>query len=325
MIPISYNSIAKTSTSGSTGSTWFNLARDASAVESRNYEHTDRDGHVKGFLINYEIIGAANQFFMLTTAPNSWKMRNAFRKFHAYRNLMFDNAGVSKSELGRYGHTIRPYMSDCHRKAEIAYDPEQASTLVIGQPSVVTCSGTVPMKKGEWTYSKLATTPLYTEAAGTMGASTLDVADEFELTICDVNQVSDTESGTSGQYDSVGMIHSYNLDRMEVVTPGTTAGITIEGPQNPLAALIASGNQAAGEILEITQDQELEKPPYDTSDNGDSIKAVIDKFDKVPTTAGVTRGSMFVPAGILQIIPSTTDGFVLKVNIVGEVLCKDMA
>lgn len=325
MIPITYNSIAKTANTGSSGSTWFNLARDASAVESRNYEHTDRAGHVKGFLINYEIVGNANQFYMLATVPNSWKMRNAFRKFHAYRDLMFDNAGVSKSELGRYGHTIRPYMSDCHRKAELAYDPEQASTLVIGQPAVVTCSGTTDMKKGEWTYSKLATTPLYTEAAGPMKVSALDVADEFELTICDVNQTPTTESGTSGQYDSVGMIHSYNLDRMEVVTPSSAPGVTIDGPQNPLAALIASGNQAAGEILEITMDQELENPPYDISDNGDSINAVVDQFAKVSTTLGVTRGSMFVPAGILQIIPSTTDGFILKVNIVGEVLCKDMA
>ncbi len=325
MIPIAYGAVARTSGTGQNGSTYFNLTRDASSVESKNYEHTTRDGHVKGFIINYEILGAADQVFRMVTAPNSWKFRNAFRKFHAYRNLMFDNAGVDKSELGRYGHTMRPYLSDCHRKAEIAYDPENPTTLVIGQPTIVQCSTVGAMKKGEWTYSKLATTPLYTEEAGTMGSSSLDVADEFDLTICDTNQVPTTQTGTSGQYDSVGMIHSYNLDRMEVVTPDTTPGITIEGPQNPLAALIASGNQAAGEILEITQDQELEKPPYDTSDNGDSIKAVIAQVTKVPTTIGVTRGSLFVPAGLLQIIPSTADSFVLRVEIMGEVLCKDMA
>lgn len=325
MIPITYNAIGRTDSTGQNASVWFNLTRDASAVESKNYEHTTRDGHVKGYLINYEIVGVANQFYFMATAPNSWKFRNAFRKFHAYRNLMFDNAGVTMDERGRYGKTIRPYLSDCHRKAEIAYDPENPDTLVIGQPAVVSCSDTLAMKRGEWTYSKLATTPLYTEEAGSMGSSNLDVADEFDLTICDTNQVPTLQLGTSGQYDSVGMIHSYNLDRMEVVTPGATAGITIEGPQNPLAALIASGNQAAGEILEITQDQELEKPPYDTSDNGDSIKAVVAGFDKVPTTVGITRGQMFVPAGLLQIIPSTNDQFNLRVEILAEVLCKDMA
>lgn len=325
MIPINYAALAKTATSGQNGACYFNLTRDASAVESKNYEHTTRDGHVKGFIINYELIGTADTSFRFVTAPNSWKFRNAFRKFHAYRNLMFDNAGVEKSELGRYGHTMRPYLSDCHRKAEIAFDPEQASTLVIGQPMIMQCSTLGLMKKGEWTYTSLATTPLYTAEAGEMGASALDVADEFNLTICDVNSVSETETGTSGEYDSVGMIHSYNLDRMEVVTPSTALGVTIEGPQNPLAALIASGNQAAGEILDIVQNQELENPPYDISDNGDSIKTVICHQTRVATTKGVTRGTLFVPGGILQIVPDTTDAFALSVEIVGEVLCKDMA
>ncbi len=323
MIPITYNSIARTGTSGQNASVWFNLTRDASAVESKNYEHTTRDGHVKGYILNYEIIGSANQVFTFATAPNSWKMRNSFRKFHAYRDLMFENAGVTKDEMGRYGKTIRPYLSDCHRKAEEAYNPEDSNTLVIGQPAVVNCSATASMKKGEWTYSQLATTPLYTEAAGTMGASSLDVADEWPLTICDPNAAGTAQSGTSGQYDAVGMIHSYNLDRMEVVTPG--AGETIEGPSNPLAALVASGNQAAGEILDITTDQELELPPYDLNDNGDSCRAVIVGFDKVPTTVGITRGQLFVPAGLLQVIPNSNDAFIMRVEILSEVLCKDMA
>ena len=54
MIPITYNAIGRTSTTGQNASVWFNLTRDASAIESKNYEHTTRDGHVKGYLINYE-------------------------------------------------------------------------------------------------------------------------------------------------------------------------------------------------------------------------------------------------------------------------------
>ena len=322
MIPILYNAISKIT---ATNSVYFNLTRDVSALESKNYEHTDRDGHVKGYIVNYEIIGGSDQVFFMITAPNSWKMRNSFRKFHAYRNLMFDNAGVSKSEQGRYGKTIRPYLSDCHRKAELAYDPDTPSSLVIGQPSTFTCSTGNTMVKGDWTYSKLATTPLYTEAGPTMGASTLKVADAFDLTICNENVPGLTEGKTSGTYDSVGMIHSYNLDRMEIVTPNPGEGETLAGPQNPLAALIASGNQAAGEILNISIDQELETPPYDILDNGDSIAQICTKLAKVPTTLGVTRGQLFVPAGILQIYPSSTDLFNFKAEIVAEVLCKDMA
>ena len=320
MIPIQYQGISVPDTNSSV---YFNLTRDASAMESKNYEHTTRDGHVKGYIVNYEIVGTDGQLFNFITAPNSWKFRNAFRKFHAYRDLMFDNAGVTKSERGRYGQTIRPYLSDCHRKAEIAYDPDQASTHVIGQPLVVTCSTSSVMRKGEWTYSDLATVPLYTEDAVAMGASTLPVADEFNLTICNVNVEGSAESKTSGTYDSVGMIHSYNLDRMEVVTPDASSVIT--GPSNPLAALIASGNQAAGEILELTTDLELERPPYDLLDGGDSVAQIFAHTAKVPSIAGVIRGQLFVPAGILQIKPSTTSAFALNVQIVAEVLCKDMA
>lgn len=320
MIPITYNSISNQVASDSV---YFNLTRDASAVESKNYEHTTRDGHVKGFIVDYQIVGSTDQFYTFITAPNSWKFRNAFRKFHAYRELMFDNAGVTKEERGRYGHTMRPYLSDCHRKAEIAYDPDTASTLVIGQPAVVTCSTTAEMTKGEWTYTQLATVPLYTEQGPLMSRSDLPVADEFDLTICNQNVVGALEAQTSGAFDSVGMIHSYNIDRMEVVTPQDESVIT--GPANPLAALIASGNQAAGEILEITNELELEKPPYDLLDSGDSIAQVAAGFGKVPSTGGVIRGRLFVPAGILQILPSSTSSFNLHVQIVAEVLCKDMA
>ena len=119
------------------------------------------------------------------------------------------------------------------------------------------------------------------------------------------------------------MIHSYNLDRMEVVTP--TAESTVSGPANPLAALIASGNQAAGEILDIANDQELEAPPYDITDAGDSIWALSASTTRTPTTLSVVRGSCFVPAGLLAVHQSADAAYILNIEVVGVVLCKDMA
>ena len=304
---------------GANGITYFNLTRDFSALNSRNMEHTDREGHVKGYIINYEISGADGQFAYLNTVPNSWKMRNSFRKFHAYRELMFANAGVSSEERGRYGHTIRPYMDKCHFTDETAEGSPD-----IGKIGTWTCQTSSSVKGGEWTYSELATVPLYTEDAPLPGVTTLPFADEWPVMVCGVNQPGTTEAKTSGTYDIVGMIHSYNLDRQEVVTP-TLAGETIAGPINPLAALIASGNQAAGEILEITTDLELEKPPYDIADDGDSVNSVTAHQCKIPSTNGVLRGSMFVPAGLLAIVQSANSALILKVELVQEVLCKDMA
>ena len=90
---------------------FLNLVKDLSWMNSRNFEHTTRDGHVKGYFVDLDIVCKESVPFAITTAPNTWKMRNAFRKFHAYRDLMFRKAGVTKKEMGKYGRTIRPFLS----------------------------------------------------------------------------------------------------------------------------------------------------------------------------------------------------------------------
>ena len=297
-----------------TTTAFINLNKDLSIVNSKNIEHTTRDGHVKGYMCNIAFVGEANQLYGMVTAPNTWKMRNAFRKFHAYRELMFANAGVSKEERGRYGHTIRPYLNGAH------YD---AANGITSNKVLPPFSDLGAYDQGEWTHSRFATVPLYEESAK-MGESTLFVADDWPVTILDQNDVELAEDNTSGVYKTVGMIHSYNLDRQDVVTP-TTTGETIQGPQNPLAALIASGNQAAGEILDITTEQELERPPYDEKDGGDSVEGIRANICKVPTTLGIVRTSIFVPAGIMELNVTGSGAFNIFIDVVGEVLCKDIA
>ena len=221
--------------------------------------------------------------------------------------------------MGRYGKTIRPYLNVDHYDAANGL----SSNRVLAPRSDVAA-----FTRGNWTHTRLAVVPLYdidpTTGEPKMGESDLSVADEFSLTICDVN-TSDggIEVGTSGTYKTVGMIHSYNLDRMEVVTP--SADVTIAGPANPLAALISSGNQAAGEILEIAEEQELETPPYDLSDGGDSVQPIVASILKVPTTLGITRTSMFVPAGVVELQVNGAGNYNIYLDVIGEVLCKDLA
>ena len=307
----------------STTTAFVNLNRDLSALNAKNMEHSTRDGHVKGFMCNIAFVGSDNQLFGLVTAPNTWKFRNSFRKFHAYRNLMFKNAGVSKEEMGKYGQTIRPYLNHAH------YD----AVKKISSNKVLTPSSDLgEYDGGEWTHSKFATVPLYETPEDAnqpiiMGESSLYVTDEWEVTILDQNQIqaSQNEDFTSGAYDTVGMIHSYNLDRQDVVT-ATTSGETIQGPENPLAALIASGNQAAGDILDITTDQELELPPYNTLDGGDSIEGIRAQVAKVPSILGIVRTNVFVPAGIFELnVSGSSNAFDMYVDVIGEVLCKDVA
>jgi len=246
----------------------------------------------------------------LYRAPNSWKMRNAFRKFHAYRDMMFENAGVEGDEIGRYGKTMRTYL-----------DPGHISGIELIPQTFTSANADLLLDGGEWTYTELATTPIYGE--GPKPKLTLETwADSFPLHICEENgpDILPTDE-SSGTYSSVGMIHSYNLDRMEIVTP--TSAETLDAPANPLAALRSSGNQAAGEILDIAIDQENEEPPYDQDDNGDSIQTVNGAFVTATSEFATVRFSAFLPAGVARLVLGGP--LSLNIRVVGKVLCKDMA
>jgi len=297
---------------------YLNIARDVARVNSRNEEITTRDGHVFGYMCNFKWTLGASNSVTLQVAPNSWKMRNSFRKFHAYRDIMFDNAGVEGDEKGRYGKTMRPLLDDLMLADDAnVLDPFtfKGAVTPTGVPDSHIYDG------GEWTYTSLATTPIYEEGGLVQPIDTW--ADAFNLHICDENVVQGATSVFSGTYKSVGMIHSYNIDRMEVDTPDSDT--TITGPSNPLAALISSGNQATGEVIDIAENLELELPPYDLDDNGDSIFMNVEGYGVTKSTGGTISFSAFVPAGLCRYFLPEENIAALEVTVLGKVLCKDMS
>jgi hypothetical protein len=295
-------------------SNYVNLTRDLSFYNSKNYEHSDRDGNVLGYICNVKISSDIQSSIGFWVAPNSWKMRNSFKKWHAYRDLMFSEAGADGLEVGRYGHTIRPYM-DFNMKAGTIMDPVGWDLTTQTQ---------------EWTYTQIAAAPGF--GTGAAGTNTGDIVDTYELHICGANQVDVTTPDTLAQYyTSVGMIHSYNQDRMEVVTPNQDA-TTVEGQNNPLALLKQGGSVSGGEVMDIVQDQESEKPPYDITDNGWSIYPVpadimqiSPGWDGEDSVASLKSTQLFVPAGLLYISSSTADSnATMIIDVVGIVRCRDM-
>lgn len=296
---------------------YFNIARDLSRLNSKNEEVTSRDGHVFGYICKFKVQTTDSTAVSLYSAPNTWKMRNSFRKFHAYRDMMFENVGIEGEEMGRYGKTIRPLLDANH----VGGNGDTLVPFTTG--SLHTTADIVYFNNGEWTYTSLATTPLY-EAGPRPSTTTEPWADAFELQICEEN-VEDVppSDSASGTYLRVGMIHSYNLDRMEVVTP--TADSVLATPTNPLAALKATGNQAAGEVLDIAIDQELEAPPYDIADDGPSIETVFNNLAVMPSTGGTVSFTSFLPAGLARFYLSSNVGTFFEVQVLGKVLCKDMA
>ena len=300
------------------GVQYINLVRDLSWMNSRNHEHTDRDGHVVGYLCNIKVHGTVSNTLTVGIAPNTWKMRNSFRKWHAYRNLMFTEAGVTESEKGRYGKTIRPYL-DASMKGGTIKDPAGWDV-----------SGTPPAQTQEWTYTQIAASPGFGATGGT-GTGGQEIVDVYDLNICGLNQVDKTSSIGAEYYDSVGMIHSYNQDRQEVVTP-TLDSETVEGQNNPLALLRQGGSVSGGEVMVIVEDQEFEAPPYDINDNGWSTNLAISDitqvnpgYDGTSSIPVLRTMTCFVPAGLIALTASATDtGASLFIEVLDTILCKDM-
>ncbi len=295
---------------------YINLVKDFSWQNSRGMEHFDRDGHVVGYIVDISIVLDGAAPWILSSAPNSWKMRNAFRKWHFARLEMFRNAGVTKSEMGKYGQTIRPFLEQNMVDYTSLSAPVENNTLV-----PLTCTDAART----WTYSDVVSAPGFTTAE--TGSGGLSMTDAYKLTICDENKTEATATaGVTTKFSTAGMIHSYNIDRMEITTP--TALSTIVGTNNPLAAL-RSQTVTAGEVIEVAEDQEQEAPPYDLSDAGDSIdKVFIDYLNTNTATLQVARVyNLFVPAGILSIFQSSGDTVTptIFIDVKGSVLCKDVA
>ncbi len=306
------------------GDNYINIARDLSYTNSKNEEITTREGHVKGYFVDVRAFSSSAGALISATIPNTWRMRNSFRRFHIARDLMFDQAGVTKEERGKYGQTLRPHFS-----------PKSKADGYLG-PQVIDIKGdgtTSPsariMTGGEWTYSTLASSPTLKDTQLVKDID-LPVVDEWELTVLG-ESVSDDETDGVKVWTSVGMIHAYNTDR-QAPTPdsdsGNYPGSSIQALNNPLASLMTQ-TLTSGEIAEIAKDQEEEKPPYDITNVGDSIDAVYNLNAYMAATGeAATRrlGQIFVPAGLLYMNwTGTKNTVVLDLEVTGVVLCKDMA
>lgn len=292
---------------------YYNIAKDLAIVNARNEEITDRQGNLYGYWCKVQTTSVDDDFLIMAYVPNTWKVRNAFRKFHFAREEMFRDAGVTKREMGKYGRTLRPYFSIDHQDSgdqfPRLFDP--------GTLAGANAAG------GEWTYSTLASSPTLTDTED-LSDTDLPAVDEWTLTILDSHKVEADHLGVK-TWDSVAMVQAYNQDRMEEI-PDATGDSAIVSLNNPLASL-RTQTLTTGEILEIATDQQLEAPPYDILDSGDSTEACFDYMPMAKSGTAQIRswGLYFFPAGIIAVQNSVANTNGLEIEVIGKELCKDVA
>ena len=179
-----------------------NVFDGLSRVNHKHQEWTTRDGHLLGALCDITVRTPTGESFQTEFygLSNSWTVRNAFRKFHFLRNEMFDKAGVEKSEMGKYGHTLRPNLLPDDRwtgtlnanfaqvfpgavlSAEIWADGSTVDSFTVANNAVTGTGSPIRNKMEEdLEYTKLVSA---VQAIGvTGGAETEKLYDEWDLHI----------------------------------------------------------------------------------------------------------------------------------------------
>ena len=302
---------------GAADTYYYNIAKCLAQTNSRNEEITDREGNLYGYWCKVQTTSVKNDVLVMSWIPNTWKVRNAFRKFHFARDHMFRQAGITKKEMGTYGRTLRPYFSQDHR----VNGDRPLQLWNVGTLAGVSATG------GEWTYTTLGSAPTFEDGEEVQDID-IPMVDKWTLTVLGSNLVQKTAASGVKTWTSVGMVQAYNSDRMEMV-PDATADTSLLSPNNPLAAL-RTQNVVSGEIVDIAVDQELEAPSYDVADAGDSTRAMYDYMPMGGTTAGSTAairswGLYFFPAGLISLTNAEANSNALEIEVLGKELCKDVA
>ncbi len=302
-----------------TGRTGFlNLVSDYSALNRKNMRHTDNKGYPLSYVVEVEAIGeTANAHTVeIFTAPETWVLKNAVRKWHAARNMMLDRLG-QLGQIGEYAKTIRPYLSVSHATLGIDARPtlgrlNYETTYTGGGDSPSYSEATsaalvdTGMNKGEWTYTEIAAQPDQEEQA----AANYHV-DRYHLCLTgDHSTDAGSDSSGSRLFTNVSMMRSYLESRRNQasIIQDTTGGGTIQSEPNPLVNLIADSS-ATGEVKEILQEIQREKPPYQafvsTTENALAGNDALDLVSKCHLSTTTTylkdKEVIRVPMGLMHV------------------------
>lgn len=316
--------------SGSEGRVGFgNLAKDYAALNRKNMRHTDNKGYPLCYVVEVEAIGSKDNAHTieLFAAPETWVLKNAVRKWHAARNAMLERVGAL-GKIGEYQKTIRPYLNAAHHTLGVDIRPTGFQHAAIvnytgGTPDPadggstyrevggITGSG---MNRGEWTYTEIAAA-----ADQEVGAASANDTDRYHLTLTGGHKSNEvgSDTGTARYFTTVSIMRSYLESRRNAssVIQDNTGGGAIQTEPNPLVNLM-SDRLSVGEVKEIVQDMQREKPPYDAFstafggeaalNNNDALELVSKCLLSTSTTYLKDKEVIRIPMGLFHVRASAT-------------------
>jgi hypothetical protein len=284
--------------------------------------HTDNKGYPLSYVVEVEAIGDTTQAHQveLYTAPETWVLKNAVRKWHMARNLMLERLDAL-GKVGEYGKTIRPYLTVAH-----ARQGDAIPTLFAADPGTTYSGGGggndvayhessdavagTNTNGGEWTYTEIA-------AVADMETEYGTDSDRYHLVLTgDHDNNAGSDDGNSRLFTHVSMMRSYLESRRNASTiVQNESGMgTIQTEPNPLVNLMAD-SISTGEVKEIVQDIQREKPPYDafavSTENALTSNDALDLVQKclLSTSSSYIKDKEIirVPMGLLHVRATASD------------------
>lgn len=279
-------------TAATTQEHWLNLCKDLSAINQRGYGATDKSGHLLTYVCDFEFLTTGTNAIQIRTAPETWRAKSAFRKWHALRDFMFRSTGVSKSERGRYAGIMRPYYDALHASyPQYTLNPKEVELKTDGDASTWEYLDEESVRPGDWTYSQIVV-----DTNTDSGAS--QETDQFSLHILgeSVNYVTGSGLAADQNWDSVAMISSFNADR---AMPSADPDNPVSSKDNPLA-LLKGRSDTSYETAAIAGLEAADGPPYYIDGGTNSVLG-----GYLETTASgqqITRAyGVRIPAGLAHI------------------------
>jgi len=300
---------------------YIDVCRGLSAVQSKGYGSTTKSGDLLTYVCDFEFITTGSTELTIYTAKENWVTKNAFKKWHALRDFMFKESGISKKERGRYAGIIRPAFDPIHSAFynnggyNLKPFEEEFSAAGGGTPDSWVWDPATTMTLGDWGGAGGATdipTQIVVET-NPDSPDTSSETDQFALHICGphVNNLTGVTS-VDQNWDSVGIIASYMADRAH---PTAEPDDPVDFRANPLA-LLKGRSESSYETVGIADAQSTLTPPYDTGTFGDMMNPVLAGF-LVTTASGqqITRAyGVRIPAGVCMLTASATCDFTVRVR-----------
>jgi len=214
----------------SSGTLTHNLARDLSAVNRKNHEMTTKKGvplvyHCKMTISNgspVRYVGAG-----VVTAPQNWIFRNAAVKLHYAREAMFKNAGLKRSERGRYDKTVRYLWSSASETYQLPVFGELGVTYT---------------DLGEWDESIIA----------------IDEDTDLRVSLFPPALVNEEAAISATQF---GLAHAY-MNSRSALPADDLVGQQTSAPHSIIRSMFNVEDTVDDEITDIAEDNQ-DKTPYD--------------------------------------------------------------